>query len=409
MLLENVKELEELRVYCGLELAGYLRRNKEGSEFEFDEKFLEKKKKGISFHLTSREKLHKFPGDSLPPFFAGLLPEGLRLKSLTQKIKTSEDDLFSILAAIGSQCIGDVYVQVDRKKGTLNQKKDEPINYKEVDFYELFEANLKNKKLNSNDEALAGVQEKISASMISFPLSISKKNKAYILKLNPKDKPSLIENEMLSLNLAQKCGLEVNKAKIIGDKEGQKGLLVERFDRYIEEGNEGDKVLMLHQEDACQFLDRYPADKYRISFKEVLEGIENFATAPKIEILKTLQLYAFSYLLGNGDLHAKNISLQVLKPSGKVILSPCYDLISTYIYKDHKMALKLNGRDDNIKRRDFIELGSSFSIPEKATSNMLDKLITLFDKNYEPLLACMNERQQKLWLKVKEERHKHLI
>jgi len=407
MSLHNFKEIEDLEIHCNEQLAGHLRRNKAGSEFEFSESFFEDTStKGISFHLNKKNKFYKFNGDSLPAFFAGLLPEGLRLKAITNKIKTSEDDLFSILAAIGSQCVGDVYAKPVGNTGEKIKGVTKPVSFKDVDFYKLFLDNLEASSLNSNDEALAGVQEKISASMISFPLNVSKKDKSYILKLNPKDKLTLVENEFLSLALAKKCGLDVNKAKLVIDSNNQKGLLVERFDRYKD--TKASDFKMLHQEDGCQFLNRYPADKYRVSFKEILKGIESYSTAPKIEILKALQLYAFSYLLGNGDLHAKNISLQTLKPSGRVVLTPCYDLICTYIYQDHKMALKLNGRDDNIKRRDFIELGHAFSVPEKAVVNMLDKLLTLFNKNYAPLMSCMNQKQQKLWLKVNNLRSKDL-
>jgi serine/threonine-protein kinase HipA len=144
--------------------------------------------------------------------------------------------------------------------------------------------------------------------------------------------------------------LSVNTTKIINDKNGGQGLLVERFYRFINTQNdkESTTICMHHQEDACQFLDRYPADKYRISFEDVLKGMAQVTTAPKIEILKAIQLYAYSYLIGNGDLHAKNVSIHTLAESGRTVLSPCYDLITTYIYEDHKMALKVNGRDDNI-------------------------------------------------------------
>lgn len=103
-----------------------------------------------------------------------------------------------------------------------------------------------------------------------------------------------------------------------------------------------------------------------------------------------MQIYAFSYLIGNGDLRAKNISLQILKSSGRVVLTPCYDIISTYIYKNHKMALKMNGRDDNVKRKDFVELGASFLIPEKSMILMLDKLMKLFEKHHEMIFDCMD-------------------
>ena len=70
--------------------------------------------------------------------------------------------------------------------------------------------------------------------------------------------------------------------------------------------------------------------------------------APQLEILHLLRQYAFSYLICNGDLHAKNISLYTLE-NGTITLTPLYDLINTAIYGDLYMALKVDGRDDNIK------------------------------------------------------------
>jgi serine/threonine-protein kinase HipA len=398
--LDQAKDLENLDVYKGTKLAGKHIRTPKGSVFEFDKAFLAKEKNGISFHLNSEHAAYSFYGDSLPPFFAGLLPEGLRLKALISKIKTSDDDLFSILATVGSQCIGDINVFASGYNFQTRAKK--PISFNELDFYKLFEESLEDENYNEHNQALSGVQEKISASMISFPINQAQKDKFYILKLNPKDKPRLIENEHLCLKLAKKCGLNVNITKIIKDNKEQQGLLIERFDRFIDtqSNKENESICMHHQEDACQFLDRYPADKYRISFKDVLKGIARYTTAPKIEILKAIQLYAYSYLIGNGDLYAKNISIQTLAASGKTVLSPCYDLITTYIYKDHKMALKVNGRDDNILRKDLIALGLSFSVPKKSISSMLDKLTSLCEINHPILFAVMNTKQKALWMKM---------
>lgn len=405
MRLEYVKELEELRVYRGLEFAGFLRRSEKGSEFEFDPDYLLNHKNGIAFHINGKKNLYHFQGESLPPFFAGLLPEGLRLKTLTKKIKTSEDDLFSILAAVGARCVGDVYAKSMHSEDSLTSE-DRPVDFKDVDFYKLFDQSLSEANSHSQNEALAGVQEKLSASMISFPLRISKKNKSYILKLNPKDKPNLVNNEFLSLTLADKCGLEVNHAVIVEDSKGQQGLLVERFDRALDK--ESGEVIMLHQEDGCQILDRFSSDKYRLSFKDVLIGIQQYATAPKPELLRAFQLYAFSYLIGNGDLHAKNVSLQILKPFNKITLTPAYDIICTYIYGDHKMALKVNGRNTNIKRNDFIELGEFFGLPHKSVSSMLGKLIKKTTEHHEVMFGCMDSKQKVFWLKMFESRTQDL-
>ncbi|MFC4698960.1 type II toxin-antitoxin system HipA family toxin [Glaciecola siphonariae] len=405
MRLEDAKQIERLQVYKGNLLAGSLSRTQKGCVFEYEQSYIAITNKGIAFHLSSDSMTYTNFGDSLPPFFAGLLPEGLRLKALVKGIKTSEDDLFSILAMVGSECIGDVNVMANGhlEKSLSEHPLDFTLDLKNADLYQLFKHSIEDENYNPLNQALSGVQEKISASMISFPLPHMQKDKFYIVKLNPIDKPALIDNEHACLALARKCGMKVNNTKIIKDKHGQRGLLVERFDRYLKKqqsDTEEHSVCMHHQEDACQFLNRYPADKYRLSYKDVLAGIAKYSTAPKIEILKALQLYAFSYLIGNGDLHAKNISIQTLATSGKTVLTPCYDIISTYIYGDYKMALKLNGRDDNIKRKDIVSIAASFSIPEAAVSLMLDKLIKACKTHHAMLFGFMSEKQKALWIKM---------
>ena len=210
--------------------------------------------------------------------------------------------------------------------------------------------------------------------MISFPLSIAKKNKSYILKLNPEDKDNLVQNELNCLRLANKCGFTVAKAKLVVDKDKNSGLLIERFDRINQK--------KLHQEDACQFLNRYPADKYRITINQIADALMQITNAPQLEILNLLLQYAFSYLICNGDLHAKNISLQTLE-DGTITLTPLYDLICTAIYGDFKMALKIDGRDDNIKRKIFIDFAERYGISRKAINSALDKLLERFIKHYQ--------------------------
>jgi serine/threonine-protein kinase HipA len=68
-----------------------------------------------------------------------------------------------------------------------------------------------------------------------------------------------------------------------------------------------------------------------------------------------------------------------------VQLTPAYDLISTTLYGDHKMALKLDGRDDRITRKSILTFGSRYGLTEKAIEHMLNKLFKAVQKNYPSL------------------------
>lgn len=379
----DFKEVSKLIIYKNLEIAGSLERTEQGCELKLAQNFIENTKAPyFSYCIPKNTPNIVINGDNLPPFFAGLLPEGRRLNALIDKIKTSKDDLFSLFAAVGTDCIGDINIENTSPIGS----KEYP-ELKAVNFYSYFEELIDPENTTSDNKSLAGVQEKISASMISFPIKIAKKDKAYILKLNSGDKKNLIHNEFHCLELAKKCGFRVANAKIIFDKNNNPGLLVERFD-WVNQNK-------LHQEDACQFLNRYPADKYRITISQIADSLMKITDAPQIEILNLLSQYAFSYLICNGDLHAKNISLHTLE-DGTITLTPLYDLICTAIYGDFKMALKIDGRDDNIKRKTFIAFAERYGINAKAMHSALDKLLNRFVNHFQSLYSIeMEEKRQK--------------
>ncbi len=394
--MNDYKAINELEIYKKTEFAGILRRTQQGCEFELNSTFRDFSNEAyFSYCIAKNTPTIRIQGDNLPPFFAGLLPEGRRLNALVDKIKTSKDDLFTIFSAVGSDCIGDIYVGNPTKAALAPAKKLEDVN-----FYSLFEETISSDNPLFDSKALAGVQEKISASMISFPLKISKTNKSYILKLNPRDKNNLIQNELSCLHLAQQCGFKVAKAKLISDKDKNIGLLVERFDR-----NHHQKI---HQEDACQFLNRYPADKYRITVNQIADAIMLITNAPRLEILNLLSQIAFSYLICNGDLHAKNISLQTLK-DGTITLTPLYDLISTAIYSDFNMAIKMDGRDDNIKRKVFTDFAERYQVPTKVMNTTLDRILKGFTKYYTNLFSFeMPDKKKKLLERMTEKRIRDL-
>ena len=381
--MSDYKDINKLSIFKNSELAGVLQRTERGCEFQLHPQFIENTRTSYFSYCIPKNSNIVINGDNLPPFFAGLLPEGRRFKALINQIKTSEDDLFSLFAAVGTDCIGDVYMDAE---GDAVQKQAPKLDT--VNFYSYFEELIDPNTQALDPKSLAGVQEKISASMISFPLNVAKKDKAYILKLNPENKNNLIQNELSCLQLAKKCGFNVAKAKIVLDKDQNSGLLVERFDRVNNN--------KLHQEDACQFLNRYPADKYRLSINQIADAIKQLVNAPKLEILNLLRQYAFSYLICNGDLHAKNISLQTLE-DGTITLTPLYDLICTALYGDFRMALKIDGRDDNIKRKQFVDFAARYDISAKAVNSALDKLLERFIYYHQNVyLIEMSEKKKAL-------------
>ncbi|MBN8536296.1 MAG: HipA domain-containing protein [Deltaproteobacteria bacterium] len=391
------KAVNKLKIFKNEILVGNLERTNDGCCIELTDEF-KKTKKNLTFKISSEEKKIEFKGVGLPPYFAGLLPEGLRLKALIKRLKTSQDDLFSILVASGGQTIGDIHFENDESLTSM----EDLLN----DFNSIKEQLHQGQDPGHN--AIAGVQDKLSADRISLPTTIKKRNKSYILKLTSTEFPEVIQNEWQCIEIAKACGLSINKAQIVKDAKQNPALLVERFDR---EWNKLEKKWQcFHQEDACQFLNRYPADKYRLTFQEIADEVANLATSPEIEVLNLLKLKAFSYLIGNGDLHAKNISLTQKSESDICKLTPCYDLVCTALYGDQKMALMFLGKNQNLKKKNFIEFGQRYDIPEAATVSMLEKLVSQFEKNYQHFFSFpLAKKKGKFLNQFFKERIKHLL
>lgn len=377
MSLEDVKLVSTADVYKNETFAGKISRTIHGSVFEYDDAYLRNADPGggIACNLPHSEKEYETSGVNLHTYFAGLLPEGMRLRALTRKIKTSEDDLLSLLIATGADCVGDVSVvaegHVFRPAGTptIAVRK-----LKKALFPELFEKSIAYEVVEPQvlESTIPGIQQKISAAVISFPVKTKSTHASYILKLNPPDKPRLVENEEFFLGMAKACGIAIPAARLVRDRDGNAGLLVNRFDRVFSPDTR--KVSKIHQEDACQFLDRYPADKYNVKCSEIAEGFQRWCSSPPVEVAKFLRLLAFSYLIGNGDLHAKNVSIQTLAETRAVVMTPAYDLLSTLPYGDQRMALQFEGRNDNFRRRYFAEFGERFGLPKAITASILEEL-----------------------------------
>lgn len=281
MKITRLREETSVEVFQGSSLAGILSRTERGAKFEYDSLFREKalrtNSSGISYSLPPTNAAYKISGSNLHSFFAGLLPEGLRLKALRQTLKTSEDDLFSMLLALGSNCIGDVWIQAglqnELSTSALQSEEDIAIqSWDKVSFLELFWKSIASEELGARERepGIPGVIPKISASMVSFPLSFKKRHQDCILKLETNEHPQLLENEHFFMRLANRCGLITATTSLVRDRDGATGLLIERFDREYEKSTK--QTHRLHQEDACQLLGRYPQDKYRLTLREIAEG-----------------------------------------------------------------------------------------------------------------------------------------
>lgn len=330
-------------------------------------------------------------GGAVPSFFAGLLPEGVRLGVVTSSTKTSADDHLTLLLAIGADTVGNVAVVpagADRRPTVPMFDPD-----LDTDFRTVF-TNMVG-SVDADPVGLAGVQPKVSAAMLSTPTRT--RTGPAILKLNPSHYPFLVENEHFFMSMAAACGLRVATTALLHDAQQRSALLVPRFDRI--------GATRIAQEDACQVADVYPASKYRIKTETAIDTLaESCArgggsrSAATLELLKVV---VFSWLIGNGDLHGKNLSIYA--PDGLWQPTPAYDLLSTQPYTGWRdpMALTLFGRANKLTRAHFVDAGERLGLRPRATAAMIDSIADAaegwpdrcgeigFDDRQTELLAAM--------------------
>jgi len=363
----DAKAVDVADVYKGDQLAGYLSRISEGVSFEYAHDYIAGDNDAVASTLPVREAPYMTGAGAVPAFFAGLLPEGARLHAVVAAVKTSPDDELSLLIAVGEDTVGDIRVVPHGAKPTAGSR-TLPSTPGDTSFPDLFARSI-DPLTTELDRALPGVQDKLSDAMVSFPLRGAKG--PAILKLNPPAFPRMVENEAFCLGLARRAGLTVPKFEVIEDRDGLSGLLVERFDRRVVNGS----VKRLAQEDACQLLSRWPADKYRVSFNDIANRLVEVVSSSEASIMNLVEQVAFSWIIGNGDMHAKNYSVQWLKEERLVVPTPVYDVVSTIPYPlDQHMALKLDGRDANLRGRFLLGFASRFGVPESLMQRKLGEL-----------------------------------
>jgi len=243
-------------------------------------------------------------------------------------------------------------------------------------------------KVLGRNVALTGVQPKLSVE-----LSKEKKGKNrltivglwgnYILKPPFSRFPEMPEVEDLTMQLAELVGIKTAEHSLIRLKSGELAYISKRFDRL--------KSSKLHLEDMAQITEMLTERKYSGSMEKVGKAILKHSSYSGNDVIRFYELTLFCFITGNADMHLKNFSL--LKSLDKEItLSPAYDLLSTKILMPEdkeEFALTLNGKKNNIRKKDFDLFAEKLGITQKTKEAIINKfffshhtLITAIDASF---------------------------
>src|SRR5688500_9379812 len=355
--LGRLKFVRNADVYKAGVLAGHLDRTDRGSVvFSYAPDYLASGASPVASTLPLMQDPVESPSGALPSFFSGLLPEGHRLTVLKDAVKTSLADELSLLLAIGADVPGDVQVVPAGKPPVEPKPLADTSRPEDLDFAALADA--------VDLHGLPGVQNKASASMLTAPLALA--GRRYLLKRDPPLHPNLVVNEAAHLAGAKGLKIPVAAHRVVTDRNGLPGLLVERFDR-IQEGKDGDVPVRLPLEDAAQVLNLPPASKYAVSSEDAVIALAGLCRARPVAVRNLYLQFVFAWLTGNGDLHAKNVAVLAGR-HGAWAVAPVDDIPCTLLYGDDTLALTVAGTVKGLRARQWKAFAAAIWIPARAAA-----------------------------------------
>lgn len=309
---------------------------------------------GRAYDLTMRytdEACARWPGNSpivscslplgrspLNPcnYFRGLLPEGQHLLYLASRAGVTTNDLYGLLARYGRDVAGAVVVSAEPPE----PRAEAAIPYGDDSLAEEV-AGLEDRPLALYDDSelsIAGLQNKLLLikTDTGWARPSGGRPSTHMLKVEDRRYPGLAAMEHAAMTLARRLGLTTAETEVttLG---GIDCLIVSRFDRTLDAAG---RVQRVHQEDICQALGLDPqARQGRAKYEshggpglaQVAGLLDRHATSPQRELTRLVQAVTFTVLIGNGDAHAKNLSLLHTEP-GVVELAPLYDTMPTVLW-----------------------------------------------------------------------------
>jgi serine/threonine-protein kinase HipA len=226
----------------------------------------------------------------------------------------------------------------------------------------------------------------------------------FILKPPSDEYSEMPELEDLTMHLSELLNIKTAEHSLIKLKSGELAYISKRFDRT--------KNSKLHVEDMAQLTGTLTENKYRSSMEKVSKALLKYSSYPGIDAIRFFELTLFSFITGNSDMHLKNFSL-IRNEEDEIMLSPAYDLLSTklLIPKDREdLALPLNGKKSNLKKKDFDLFASQLKINENALRKIYSKfgdsfseMNKLIDKSFlskemkEKYVSLLDERRRVIW------------
>jgi serine/threonine-protein kinase HipA len=360
------------------------------------------------------------PG-KLPPFIVSLLPEGW----LEQVLKDQDE---RALLRSGKRYMSNITIVEDEAE--LKELPQDMLVTRLAEYTrdgaftgeyqgpgrgeieENFERNLAQIYARADTPRLSGVQIKAPMYLDERGILSPATGRPFTHILKPASTSgydTLPVIEWIAMQLGRAAGFETPATSLVAMPDKMPpSLLVERFD--IRESTSDTRMLAL--EDMCSVLDLPTSAKYDGTMERVARAVRPLSTAPEDDILIIVKRALFAWLIADGDMHLKNMALLKIAEPGErqfrsVRMAPLYDAVTTRVFpklKHDRLALKLNGKDDNLRRADFQALATTAGLragdAEAALDGVLQRLRGTIDGIAVPKAIELTDETRKMTAEV---------
>jgi serine/threonine-protein kinase HipA len=328
----------------------------------------------------------------LPPFISALLPEGW-----LERVLKDEDE--RTLLRTGKRYMSNIIIvdnvdeipklPVDILETPLQKYSTDGVfagEYKGPNrgkIEESFERNLAKIYKRSDTPRLSGVQIKAPMYLDRNGVLSPSTGEPFTHILKPAGTGGfeyLPIIEWQSMELGRSIGMNVPEIALIRMPDNMHpALIVERFD--IRQSLDDKRQIAL--EDFCSLLDLPAANKYDGTIEQAGRALRAISTEPNKDVLTLLNRVLFAWLIADGDMHLKNMAILKIALPGKntfqsVRMSPLYDAVSTVVFPELKndlLALKMNGKANRIKRKDFMILAATMGLKASDVDHLIDQTV----------------------------------
>ena len=184
--------------------------------------------------------------------------------------------------------------------------------------------------MKSKGMSISGVQHKLSLKInIDNELMITAVDGEYILKPSPEAFPHAAENEHCGMLTGKLLGINTAVCGLVSFCDGELAYITKRFDRM---GN-----ARIHQEDMVQGFGLRTDEKYAFSYEETGKLLNQMMNGKMAVIMEFFRRVIHAYIIGNDDMHLKNISVQKFPNNTGLYydcLSPNYDALFTTAFSN---------------------------------------------------------------------------